>query len=374
MKVVFLSNYFNHHQKPFSDAMYKRLGDDYLFIETDEMGEFRKKLGYEMESLPSYVIPKEITDANADEIKKIINDADVLITGSVEEKYFKERKKQKKLIFRYSEKLFRKGREPLKYIPRFIKYQWQNRQRNIYLLSVGKFAAKDYKKLGLFRKKAFKWAYFPATVKYDNIDELISQKKEHSILWVGRFLKLKHPEVCYEIARRLKDDGYSFTIDLIGTIKRPETLNEWAERMDVVEEVKYLGAMKPEEVRAHMEKSEMHLFTSDEKEGWGAVVNEAMNSACVVFASDAAGATSYLIEDGVNGFSYKSGNIDELYSKVKRIFDDKDLSKSLSKRAYETMCNQWDANVAAERFIALVNSILNKESTDIFKDGPCSPA
>lgn len=46
MKVVFASNYFNHHQKPFSNAMYKRLGDDYLFIETDEMGDFRKKLGY----------------------------------------------------------------------------------------------------------------------------------------------------------------------------------------------------------------------------------------------------------------------------------------------------------------------------------------
>lgn len=70
----------------------------------------------------------------------------------------------------------------------------------------------------------------------------------------------------------------------------------------------------------------------------------------------------------------KSWDIDELYSKVKRIFDDKDLSKSLSKRAYETMCNQWDSDVAAERFIALVNSILNKESTDLFKDGPCSPA
>lgn len=32
MKIVFLSNYFNHHQKPFSDAMVTLIGEDYIFI------------------------------------------------------------------------------------------------------------------------------------------------------------------------------------------------------------------------------------------------------------------------------------------------------------------------------------------------------
>lgn len=374
MKVVFLSNYFNHHQKPFSDAMYKRLGADYVFIETEEMGEFRKKLGYEMESLPEYVLPMKFTLANFEAIKEIINEADVLVTGAAPEKYFKERKKKRKLIFRYSEKMFRKGREPFKYIPRLIKYQWENRFKNICLLSVGRFAASDYKKLGLFRKKAFKWGYFPETVEYEDTDTLISQKTKNSILWVGRFLKLKHPEACIEIAKRLKQDGYDFAIDMIGTIKNPDKFMGMAAEDDVEDKINLLGAMNPKQVREHMEKAELFLFTSDEREGWGAVVNEAMNSGCVVLASDAAGATSYLIEDGQNGFTYKSGDIDELYSKVKAVLDNENMRKAISKKAYETMRHEWDADVAAERLLDLIKAIQNKESLDIFDKGPCSRA
>ena len=37
MKVVFASNYFNHHQKFLSDAFYKRLGEKYSFLETEPM-------------------------------------------------------------------------------------------------------------------------------------------------------------------------------------------------------------------------------------------------------------------------------------------------------------------------------------------------
>lgn len=374
MKIVFLSNYFNHHQKPFSDAMYKRLGGDYLFIETSEMKEFRKKLGYGMDSLPDYVIPAAITNASFEKIKKIINDADVLITGAAPEKYIEERKKQKKLIFRYSEKVLKNGKEPLKYIPRFIKYHWINRFKKIYLLSAGEFAAKDYRSFALFRKKAFKWGYFPAIKEYEDIDALISQKEKNSILWAGRFLTWKHPEACVEVAKRLKQDGYEFSIDMIGTVKNPDGFMALVCRNGVQDNVRTLGAMPPDKVREHMEKSEIYLFTSGEKEGWGAVLNEAMGSACAVVASDAAGATSYLIDNGQNGFSYKSGDVDELYEKVKQLLDNESVRKSMSKNAYETMKAKWNAEEAAERLLTVVDAIMNKTSKDIYKDGPCSRA
>ena len=37
MKVVFISNYFNHHQKPFLAAMFNLLGENFCFIETEPM-------------------------------------------------------------------------------------------------------------------------------------------------------------------------------------------------------------------------------------------------------------------------------------------------------------------------------------------------
>ena len=35
VKAVFISNYINHHQIPFSNALYEQLGDDYHFIQTE---------------------------------------------------------------------------------------------------------------------------------------------------------------------------------------------------------------------------------------------------------------------------------------------------------------------------------------------------
>ncbi len=48
-----------------------------------------------------------------------------------------------------------------------------------------------------------------------------------------------------------------------------------------------LGAMSPDKVRAYMERADVFLFTSDFNEGWGAVLNESMNSGCAVVASHA---------------------------------------------------------------------------------------
>ena len=41
VKAVFISNYINHHQIPFSNALYEQLGDDYHFIQTEPMEEER---------------------------------------------------------------------------------------------------------------------------------------------------------------------------------------------------------------------------------------------------------------------------------------------------------------------------------------------
>ena len=62
--------------------------------------------------------------------------------------------------------------------------------------------------------------------------------------------------------------------------------------------VHMLGSMSPEQVRLYMEQSQMFLFTSDRYEGWGAVLNEAMNSGCAVVASHIIGsAPSFVTSD-----------------------------------------------------------------------------
>ena len=88
----------------------------------------------------------------------------------------------------------------------------------------------------------------------------------------------KHPELVVKIAAYLKE--LPFHITMIGGGELEEKVHRLAEELGVTDKITFAGFRSPEEVRAAMEESEIYLVTSDRKEGWGAVVNEAMNSGC----------------------------------------------------------------------------------------------
>ena len=163
---------------------------------------------------------------------------------------------------------------------------------------------------------------------------------------------------------------------MIGTGEMEQQLKRQASEAGLLEtNIRFLGAMSPEAVRLHMESAGICLFTSDRQEGWGAVLNEAMNSGCAVVASDAAGATPYLVNDGVNGSVYHSGNIQELYEKVRRLLENTTMQYSFGKAAYQTITELWNAEVAAKRFLQLSQTLLNgTDASGLFANGPCSPA
>ena len=124
-----------------------------------------------------------------------------------------------------------------------------------------------------------------------------------------------------------------------------------------------------------MEQSEIFLFTSDFNEGWGAVLNESMNSACAVVASHAIGSVPFLINDGENGFIYKNGDEDDLFNKVKILLDNPEKRKEISLKAYKTMTETWNAEIAVQRFLLLSKKLLDGESVNnLFTDGVCNSA
>lgn len=371
MTVLFLSNYFNHHQKPFSDAMFRLLGESYHFVETEPMDDERKSLGWGGITYPSYVIRPE--EAFTPETQAMIDSADVVIIGSAPNSLVKNRIRKGKLVFRYSERPFKQGMEWKKYLPRLVLWNLRNPfWKPVYMLCASAYTASDYAKMGMYLGKCYKWGYFPETKRYEDVDKLIAAKRPNSILWVARFIDWKHPEIPLEIARRLKQEGYNFTLNMIGNGELRESTRDQIASQGLSDCVKLLGAMSPEDVRAHMEQSEVFLFTSDRNEGWGAVLNESMNSACAVVANRAIGSVPFLVDNGKNGDIYEDGNIDDLYRKVKALLDDPARRLQKSKKAYATITEEWNAETAAERFVALAGSMLNGGKKDLFESGVCS--
>ena len=373
MRLVFASNFFNHHQKPVSETLSRISALEYTFIATMAMPQARKALGYHMDDLPPYVCPAYA--GKREEARSLLDNADVVIAGSAPEELIRRCILQNKLVLRYAERPV-KIRESWKYLPRLLRWNWRNPPgKPIYLLCASAYTAGDYRKFGLFRNRAYKWGYFPETKRYDDIEGLTAQKNAADILWCGRFLDWKHPEGAIKVAALLKKDGYAFRLRFIGSGGEGEKLKTMIRESGLEDCVEFLGSMKPEQVRQYMERAGIYLFTSDRQEGWGAVLNESMNSGCAVVASHAIGSVPYLMKDGENGLVYRSGDVQMLYEKVKYLLEHPEEQKRLGKAAYETIAKEWNAEVAAQRVVKLAQAILDGEkSPDLYKSGPCSRA
>lgn len=373
MRIAFLSNFYNHHQKPISDHLYRLTNGDYRFIATTRVPDERKALGYHDET-PSYVLKSYAAD-DASEARRWIDEADVVISGFVGEELLRQRIRDKKPILRYSERPLKNGFEWHKYPYRFLQWRRENPQNApIYLLCAGAYTASDYAAFGLFRSKALKWGYFPAIHTYD-AERLIEEKDKREILWCGRFLDWKHPDDALRAAGRLKKDGVDFHLSFIGGGEMEKELHRLCAALQLEDRVSFLGAMSPEEVRRRMEKAGVFLLTSDRKEGWGAVLNEAMNGGCAVVATEEAGSTPYLIKDQVNGMIYRAGDIGALTGRIGQFLRCPGEQERLGKAAYQTICDEWNPKIAAERLINVCGAILKGEDfTSIYSSGPCSRA
>ena len=376
MRIIFFSNYINHHQIPLSNALYAHLGNEFTFVATRPIDRERLELGWSNGNNFPYVLAAYDSPENKKKAIQLAKESDIVVAGSSSEKYARIRVLSGKVLFRYSERLLKNNPTFISYVRFLLTQRLKNPpfSRN-YMLCASAYTAADYAKIGLFRHKTFKWGYFPEVKKYEKIEALIGLKHPASILWVGRLIGLKHPELAIQAVEQLRNEGYDLQLDFIGTGVLDRALEEMVKSKSLGKNVHFLGSMPPEEVRRHMEKAQIFLFTSDRNEGWGAVLNEAMNSGCAVIASHAIGSVPYLIKNGENGLVFKDGDLNDLKNKVKRLVDRPDECARLGRAAYDTMVTQWNAENAAKRLIKLCENILaGGNGRDVFTDGVCSEA
>lgn len=406
MKLVFVSNYFNHHQLSFCDALYELLEGSFRFLQTQPMEEERIRMGWQAEERPYVCCLSEGTAPGAlnmegdgrerktlsgEDFQRLIIEADVVIFGGCDdESYIQQRLVAGKPIFRYNERMYKEGQWKA-VSPRGLiqKYKDHTRYRKapVYFLCAGAYVPCDYALIHAYPGKMLRFGYFPETKTY-GAGEPFDRKKPGSILWAARMIDWKHPELPIKTAAYLKEhlQGVPFHMNIIGGGELEEEMHRLAEELQVTDVVTFLGFRGPEEVRAAMEETQIYLVTSDRKEGWGAVVNEAMNSGCAVVADHMIGAAPYLIRQEENGLMYRDGCEEALFRTVEQLLRNPEKCRRLGEAAQRSITTEWNARTAAERLVALCKELgflpaNNYSSTapaptipQLWTDGPCSPA
>lgn len=380
MKIVFFTNFINHHQVHVADELYRTLGDDYTFVATTPLPESFIKNGYPDYSTRPYLLKAYENEANDKKARELALTSDIVILGAAPLEYILPRIKQNKITFRYSERWFRKGVGMLlnpKRLYNIFKSHTIFRNKPLYMLCASAFMPNDAAKVFAYPDKCYKWGYFTAVP--EAIDRETSDFKTSAlntlvrIMWCARFLKLKHPELAVQMASILKAKGYDFQLDMYGSGPEEEPTRQLIQELNVGDIVKMHGALPNEQILQAMRKHHIFLFTSDKNEGWGAVANEAMSNGCVLVGSNEIGSIPFLVKDGENGCVFKSKDAESLTKKVEWLINNPKERERLAANGFRTIKDVWSPQVAAKRLLELCDALIKNEKY-VQESGPCSIA
>lgn len=153
---------------------------------------------------------------------------------------------------------------------------------------------------------------------------------------------------------------------LAGTGSALPGLQEYAERLGILERVRFPGYVKTDSTMAYYAIASVFVLPSitmpTGKETWGLVVNEAMNQGVPVIATDAVGAAAGgLVQDGVNGFVVPERDSAALGEALRRLIDDEDLRRRMGENARRIVA-EWDNERMVQGFLQAIEYVTRPKS------------
>lgn len=369
MKILQVTNIISYHQLPLAKALRNIVGEDnFLYAAIAEYDESNiKSVGSECKSESWIIYPNKCVK-DKEKFDAFWEGADIVICGERLISKMQDRVDNNKICFYMSERwlkppigIFRLCHPS--YLKMYLKFRRLSKSNYFHYLPTGPFAARDMSLLTSMAGRIWKWGYF---TEIPNIKRKISKNNEVvHILWVGRMLQCKRVDLLIKALHRLRNEGQTFRLTLIGEGPERERLKKLSDKLLGPSYCTIKNFVPAAEVPALMASYDIYVFPSNAYEGWGAVVNEAMSVGCGVISSNKTGAGATLIEHGVNGLLFKSGSVRSLYRCLNKLMIDRELNERLGINAKYTIIDGWQPAVVAERFIQLASEMLSNNVDDI---------
>lgn len=163
--------------------------------------------------------------------------------------------------------------------------------------------------------------FLEAKSKFLNIEDNIKLKfkipDDHKvILCCGKLIEKKRP---FDVLKSLKKiDGHKVSVVYVGTGVLEKELKGYVNIKNLCN-VHFAGFVNQSSLFKYYMSADIFVLPSTFGETWGLVVNEAMLHSLPVIVSNHVGCMPDLVQEGVNGFSYDCGDIDQLAEKINHL-------------------------------------------------------
>jgi len=184
---------------------------------------------------------------------------------------------------------------------------------------VARLGAEFFRSIGAVWENIYPFGYFrsaslpPATVMRPEADR-------REVVYVGQVIERKGVDLLLDAMLPLFDRYPTLQLHLVGIGGMTGPLRATVAGTPAAEKVTFAGVVSSIDTPAVIARSDVLVLPS-RWDGWGLVVNEALSQGVPVVVSTRCGAAD-LVQDGVNGFVFKSEDVAGLRRSVAALLDD----------------------------------------------------
>lgn len=234
---------------------------------------------------------------------------------------------------------------------RWISFVFTNAKK---VMGTGEKAIENLKFLNCPDYKLINLPYFTNNEIFNNVN---AHKLEEKIILIssGRLVNERKAfdHVIKAISRIIeKNPSIKLEYRIAGIGKDLESLKSLALSLNVQDYVFFDGWLEPQELTGFYNLGDIYVHPA-KYEPYGVAVLEAMASGLAIIGSNNTGAIVDRIDHGVNGFIFKTGNINELKERISDLINDKELLLCFKERSRFT-ANQWPVS----KGVQIVNGLI----------------
>lgn len=357
MRIVFWQNCLSPHQLPYIvHLMDDKRVDEVVVIAGEAVSDERKKMGWSVAQYGGIEYCKVCVAPSDDVIRQLMDerqeDSWHLFSG-IRADAFVFKCLQISLYYNLKRGIIteRPNTYSFKYNLLNAKPYWIHRLR--FMLQDRKYAkhihvvfAMGQEAVGYFRSLHMDWHVFPfcyCTQPAGIVTKSFLADRLPQYLFCGSLSARKAP---LAIARALSwlDRPISGEIKIIGEGDMRFNLEKYIRKNNLDGKIHLLGTKPQTEVPAYMQQADVFILPSL-YDGWGAVVNEALQAGCYVICSDACGASDLISEDSRLGVVFPYGKYKHLANSI--YWCENNIDEIRKNRLYR---QEW-----AERHISGIN-------------------
>lgn len=173
-------------------------------------------------------------------------------------------------------------------------------------------------------------------------------KKSQQIIHVGRLVPWKRVDLLINAFGRVSKIFPEANLVIVGDGPELESLKSLVSALGLVDKVEFLGAIYDMEnlSKLYMESS-LYVLA-----GMGGLsINEAMCFGLPVICSVCDGTEKFLVRDGLNGYFFKDGDVEDLVNKLILFFEKPEIAVSMSRNSEKIILEEVNINTVVNQYI-----------------------